>query len=180
MDFEEQLSKTILSGQGERTFIDKVMSKEDVEAIRDLMRKEKLTRSELLELLYRIAANEAKLINLGAHERYLLLKFYVWIREFVKVAEQLYDYKETIEKLTEDKILLMPEYGNKLIENNIQLIEHNIKFLVDLYLNICRTSLSLGMSGFKEVLTNKYEVMYPNQPNMPQEAHKGGILSFKS
>lgn len=208
MGFEEQLSKSILSGPGDRTFIDKVLSKDDIEAIKTLMMKDRLSRSELLELLYRIASTESKLINLGEWDRYLILKFYVWIREFVKVAEQLYDYKENIEVFTkkcicggeltfpkEDnskpllkcsfncsspkQVLEMPKSADSLLDNNIRLIEHNVKFLVDLYLNICRTSLSLGMSGFKEVLTNKYEVMYPNQSNTTDQQNKGGFLTLR-
>ena len=40
-------------------------------------------------------------------------------------------------------------------------MEHNIKFLVDLYLNIGRTSLSVGATGLMEILKNKYEIVYP-------------------
>jgi len=83
---EDNITKGIFSGQAEKTFIDKLFAKEDVEKIRELIKKPKLTRSELLELLYLISANEAKLVNYSGWDRYIALKFFVWIREFIKVA----------------------------------------------------------------------------------------------
>jgi hypothetical protein len=67
----------------------------------------------------------------------------------------------------------------QLLYNNERLIEHNAKFLIDLYLNIGRTTLSLGGTGFLETLKNKYELTYPNQPGLntsPTENKTGGII----
>lgn len=178
---EDNITRNIFAGQTEKTFIDKIFAKEDVEKIRDLIKKPKLTRSELLELLYLISANESKLVNYGEWDRYIALKFFVWIREFIKVAELLYDYKDDLEKkakLSNSKFNLS-DRSKQLLDNNERLIEHNAKFLIDLYLNMARTTLSLGATGFIETLKNKYEIAYPNNgSNVQATDEKKSIFSF--
>jgi len=198
---EDNITRGIFSGQTEKTFIDKLFAKEDVEKIRELIKKPKLTRSELLELLYLISANEAKLVNYSAWDRYIALKFFVWIREFIKVAELLYDYRDdllikanvcvtckgyinnTQKKLKkcdckEPIPFELSDRTIKLLDNNERLIEHNAKFLIDLYLNIARTTLSLGATGFIETLKNKYEIAYPNNVGVQPVEEKKGMFSF--
>jgi len=202
--FEDRLAQSLFSGNAEKTFLDKILAKDDVQAIRELIRKPKLSRSELLELLYLISATESKLVNYSAWDRYVILKFFVWIREFVKIAELLYDYQDDLKEkenicircsgyiknekkykikcLCEKPVMyILTERTRKLLDNNERLIEHNAKFLIDLYLNIARTTLSLGGTGFLETLKNKYEISYPQGQglNTPQEQPKktwwGGI-----
>ena len=54
------------------------------------------------------------------------------------------------------------------------LLEHNAKFLIDLYLNIGRTSLSVGVTGLLELLKNKYELVYPQQNLASSTQRQGG------
>ena len=97
-NFEEELQKGFFSHNNEKSFIDKLLAKEESNRIRELIRKEKLGRSDLLELLYLLSGTEAKLLNYGPWDRYVILKFFVWIREFTKIAEMLYDYKDDLER----------------------------------------------------------------------------------
>lgn len=198
---EEALQRNIFSGQQEKTFIAKLFAEQDVNAIRQLMKKEKLTRSELLELLYLISANEGKLVNYSEYDRYVILKFFVWIREFIKIAELLYDYSDDLKTklnvcmLCKGYIKTETENNNikclcetpkasklsprakQLLFNNERTIEHLAKFLIDLYLNIARTTLSLGATGFIETLKNKYEIAYPtNNTGIGEE--KKSVFSF--
>lgn len=185
--FEENLQSSLFSGQTEKSFIDKLLAKDDVNRIRDIIKKSKLTREDLLELLYLLSSTESKLLNYGEWDRYVILKFFVWIREFIKIAELLYDYKDDLYKKEHTcKICKKPKEAEKdsaikcsckkftpslqltartkqLLFNNERLIEHNAKFLIDLYLNIGRTTLSIGATGIMELLKNKYEVVYPQQ-----------------
>lgn len=180
MGFEENLQHGLFNTTSEKTFIDKVLAKQDVDKIRELIKKPKLTRSDLLELLYMLSSTESKLVNYGAWDRYVILKFFVWIREFVKVAEMLYDYQDDLKKkenscknCNNTKVkctckndlkftpqIVLTEMTKKLLFNNERYIEHNAKFLIDLYLNISRTTLSLGATGFLETLKNKFELAY--------------------
>jgi hypothetical protein len=230
---EEQIEKSFYNTTSEKSFIDKLLAKDDVNAVRELIKKDRLTRQDMTELLYLLSSNETKLLNYGEWDRYVIMKFFVWIREFFKVNESLFDYKDELLtkentckncmlfintknetnkckcstkkedyefniqaiknniqnkylkkepiklKLVQEPILILDENTKQIFENNFRLMEHNIKFLVDLYFNIGRTSLSLGGTGLLELLKNKFEVSYPNQQNIisDQQANRtGGIF----
>lgn len=174
-DFEDNLKQGLFTSTRERSFIDKVLAKDDVNDVRELIKKPELTRSELLEILYLISGTEAKLLNYSDWDRYVILKFFVWIREFIKIAEILFDYEDF---LKQKKTILSPR-AKRLLKNNTLLIQHNAKFLIDLYLNISRTSMSVGASAFVELLKNKYEVIYPQQTGTTQVEQKGGLLQLR-
>lgn len=176
MSFESQLQQGVFSGNSEKTFIDKLLAKDDVNIIREIIKKKRLTREDMLEIIYMISGTESKLYNFGEYERYIILKLHIWIREFTKIAEQLYDYIDYLENKENFNITKRTQV---MIDNILLLLEHNIKFLVDMYLNICRTSLSLGGTGFLEILNNRYEMNYSgNVPNAGQQVtqEKKGIF----
>jgi hypothetical protein len=190
---EQAIASTLFSKNVERTTIDKLLSKEEANEIKELISKNKLNRSDLLRLLYLLNGTESKMLNYGTYDRYIILKFFVWIREFVKVCELLYDYQDDLKRkesfchecegyVNKDKIenheklkdckcptpkveFVLSETTRKLLDNNERLAEHNAKFLIDLYLNIARTSLSIGATGFMEILKNKFEFNYGNGQN---------------
>jgi len=189
--FEQQLQNAMFSGSKEKTFIDKLLAKEDVDRLRELIKKPKLKREELLELLYLLGSTESKLLNYGEWDRYVILKFFVWIREFIKVAELLYDYTDDLERkentcssctkfkkgyLSGDEdvctcevfktSIMLTKRTRQTLYNCERLVEHNAKFLIDLYLNISRTTLSIGGTGLLEILKNKYEIAYPQSPGI--------------
>lgn len=172
MSFEQQIQQAMFNKSKEKTFIDKILAKDDVRAVQELIKKPSLGREDLLELLYLLSSTESKLLNYSKWDRYVILKFFVWIREFIKVAELIYDYKDDIEERKKEtgQDPLTPR-AKMLLSNAIRKIEHNAKFLIDLYFNIGRTTLSLGASGFMEVLNNKFEISYPelNQGQQIQE-----------
>lgn len=179
--FEDNLQKNMFSDNREKSFIDKLLAKEDVDKLRELVKKPKLKRDELLELLYLLGGTEAKLLNYGEWDRYVILKFFVWIREFIKIAELLYDYNDDLKKKEKHGKFKMNKRTKQLLYNNERLMEHNAKFLIDLYLNISRTTLSIGGSGIFEILKNKYEISYPQLPatQTPQAPNQtGGILGM--
>ena len=203
MGYEQDLQRSIFTGAGERTFIDKVLAKDDVNAIRELVKKPKLTRGELLEVLYLISGTEAKLLNYNEWDRYIVLKFFVWIREFIKISEILFDYEDELYnkenicrdcklliKTTQEKkcvckdpnpTLILNDRTKRLLLNNDMLLQHNAKFLIDLYLNIGRTSMSITSAGFTELIRNKYEVQYlqPQQTQEQAQNSKGWSLFKK-
>jgi len=183
MSVEEGIKNSLFSRDVEKTYIDKLLSRKDVEEVKDLIQKDKLTRSELLKLLYMCLGTESKLVNLSSWDRYVILKFFVWIREFIKIAELMYDYKEYLLKKTKicsncnnidckcgnfKPYLVLSDRTKQILEHNERMIEHNAKFLIDLYFNLIRTTLSLGGTGFMELLKNKFEMSYPQQ-NLPAQ-----------
>lgn len=188
MSFESQLENLMFSSRSEKTFVDKVLAQDDISALQNLIKKPVLTREELLEILYLLVGKETKLLNFDGWDRYLQLKFFVWIREFVKILEILFDYEDDLKikqntcaicglpiksnndiicNCTEQEkkaIITLSKRAERLLQNNKLLMQHNAKFLVDLYLNIARTTMSLGAVGFMETLKNKFELYYPNLP----------------
>lgn len=174
--FESKIQQSLFSGQGERSFIDKLFSKDDVNRIRELFTKTPLSRAEINELLYMCTSTESKLGNLGEYDRYVILKFYVWIGAFEQINEGLYDYYDSEGKKRGKGCSELSDNGWVMLENVIRGVEHSIKNVVALYLNIFRTTLSIGATGFLEPLKNKYELYYPNQSvvSTPQMSEKKG------
>jgi len=162
-EFEDNLQKNFFSTQKEKTFTDKLLARDDVQRISELMKKEKLERKDLLELLYLCGGTEAKLLNFGEWDRYLQLKFFTWIRDFVHCAELMYDYQDYLLEQKKQGKIILTKRAEQLLKNNERIIEHITKFLIDLYLNIGRTTMSLGANAFLELLKNKFEIAYPQQ-----------------
>lgn len=182
MELEKNLQNGLFEAGGEKTFIDKILARKDVEELREIVKKNRLSRSDMLEILYLLSSVESKLLNFSEQDRYIVLKFFVWIREVVKVAEQLFDYRESLEEKQKKGEFKITQRTERLLKNSELMIEHNVKFLVDLYLNIGRTTLSIGATGIMEILKNKYEISYPlgggmqmnEQPKPSLWGRKGG------
>lgn len=159
---EQALAAAFAKKDEEKTFIDKLLSKDDIARIKELTKKEGLSRGELLELLYMLTSAESKLSMFGSYERYVLLKYFVWIREFVKVTEHYFDYKDDLQK----KSFKISDRAKKVLDDNTKIFEHNVKFLVDLFLIISRTSLSLNGAAFGELLKQRFEIEYKQGVNL--------------
>jgi len=175
--FVEQLNKYVFAQNMERTFVDKVLDRQDVESIKALMRKEDLTREELLELLYLLASNEVKLVNLGDWDRYLLGKYFAWIRDFVSIAETLYDYLELIRKNPDDEDLQLDDETRKELENAKKQILHAVKFNADVYLFLMRSTLSIEGVAFDTLTKNRFEYAYP-QVDISAQPEQKSFMSF--
>jgi hypothetical protein len=194
VSFEQTVGKQLYKPQGDRSAMGKLLSEDEILKLESLIKKEKLTRIDLLEILYRLTTQELKLANLTAHERYILGKFFVWIRELVKTDELLYDYMdkltpkagqvittagtvEVVEGDAEDKDEL-----NFILDSINLMLQHNIKFAVDVYLYILRSSLGMG-KAFTDLSTNKFEYAYPQFGQQPQQIQpqqvSGGIFGGK-
>lgn len=206
MSFESVLEQNMFRTQPEKTFVDKVMAKDDIDRIKTLIAKNDLSRSELLELMSLLSSKEAKLVNYDLELRYINMKFFVWIEEFILVAELLYDYQDDLliwentckdcnmlfQKLdiskknvfcrcpieTRKPVYVMTERQKKAIINIRRLFEHNAKFMISLYLNSARTTLSVGATGLLEVLKNKYEFAYPTNA-IPQQEQRGRVVEVR-
>jgi len=172
MNIEGEIQKNMFTKNYEKSFIDKLLSRKEVEEIRLLIKKPQLTRSELLELLYLIGSTEQKLFNYDEWNRYVSLKYFVWLREFISICELWFDFDDQLKK---DKTLLNDNH-DRLMKTVRDHLEHNAKFLVDLYLNIGRTSLSINATGFFELMRNKFEISYPEMQQ--QKEPKTGLFGL--
>jgi hypothetical protein len=182
MAFEDNLHNMMSQVNKEKSFIDKVLARDEVVSGRQIIREEEMGRRGITDLLNLCSSNESKLWNYGRYERYYMAKYFVWIREFVSIIEQLYDYRDDLKEKQAKGIIIIDARSWQLLENCRRLMEHNVKFLVDLYFNLARTTVSINMSGFREIITNRFEMGYSNAPQLNSpvgvEEKKGGFLKF--
>jgi hypothetical protein len=179
--FEETMSGSLFSDSRDKTQVDKSLAKEEVDRIREIIKKPRLSREDLRELLYLLAASESKLVNYSDWERYIVLKYYIWCRDFVKCLEGFYDYTEELENKDRSGKFQLTDRTKKMFANCSHLMENNAKFLIDLYVNIARTSLSLGATAFLEVLRKSYDVRYSEGTQIGQKEleQKTGLFKRK-
>lgn len=218
-EFESRVQNAMNVQDVEKSFIDKLIARRDIESIKKLIKKPDLTREELLEITYNLSSSELKLVNLSEWDRYVILKFGgVWIGQFVKMAELLYDYKEyldeketllieklqikhpDIQALKGMKPLEVRAYSDKyrkdlpkefindfdnvcvsresrmMLHRTELLIEHTSKMLSNLFFMIIRSSLSIGASGFLELLKNKFEMVYQGTPPATPTVEKAATI----
>jgi hypothetical protein len=140
----QQLTNKMFNKVIEKDSIDKFFGLRDSERIKDLMQKEDLSRSEVLELMYLMTATESKLYNFDEYERIVVLKYYVWVRWYSEIYEHFTDSLRSIENTK-----LATAKSRQLVRIIDKKYQHGAKFFVDLFFAICRTSLSLEAVGFK-------------------------------
>jgi hypothetical protein len=177
--YESWLSQTAFRQPQEKSFIDKLLGRKEVYALEQLMKKEELTRSELLDMLYMLTSVELKLANLGEYDRYLLGKYFTWVRDFVALAEFLYDYQSEI-----NNCKFSPE-AKKDIEDTLKAIQktiiHDVKFSVDIYLFLIRSTMGLTAMAFDTLSKGRYEYEYSGSSGypiqQPQQPSKGSWLN---
>jgi hypothetical protein len=175
--FEQDVGSMIYKTDEEKTFIDKVLDRKDSERLRQLMLEEELDRSELLELLYIIVSINTKLVNFTDWDRYLLGKFLAWIRDFTTLHEALLDYIEEYENLPENherkkeiKQILDTLYSIR------KHASHNLKFLVDIYLYLSNSTLSISGAAFDTLSKSRFEYSYPQRQYTPVQPNRKGLL----
>lgn len=158
---DEAIRNSFSKFNNEKTLIDKLLARDDIDKLREIISKPKLDKEDLKQMLYLLNSAEAKLVNYSLMERYVMLKFHVWIRRAVKLFQEFIDGKERLEKhkkVTESAASILEDIERTYIES--------IQFLGDEYANIMRTSMSINALAFKEILTNKFEFSDSRQPKV--------------
>ena len=159
MTFEQQLAQSMFQHDKEKTYVDKILDKSDIEKIKDLIKLPILTRENLLELSNMLTSAELKLVYFDENERYVLGKYYIWVCNFVELYELLFDYKDFLEK----RKITLADREDALFKNTMKILDHSVKMLCNIFVYIVRSSLSLGAKGFQELLTNKFELQYDSK-----------------
>ena len=171
--FEESLSRQMFNDKNEKTYIDKVTSKDEILALRELIKKDKLSKEDISQVFNLLVGVQSKLVNYTDQERYVILKYHIWVREFVKHGYQIISTNDETEKKT-----TITETHRRLLERNQQVIQSMIKFLIEVYQNISNTSLSVKGKALDKILSQSYEIVYPNE-RAPQQVEQKNWLGFK-
>lgn len=177
--FERDVGGMMYRTDEEKTFIDKVLDRKDSERLRNLMLQEELDRSELLELLYIIVSINTKLVNFSDWDRYLLGKFLAWIRDFTTLHEALLDYIDEYEALPEghEKRKEIEQILNTLYSVRKH-ASHNLKFLVDIYLYLSNSTLSISAVAFDTLSKSRFEYSYPQRQYTPMQPQRSFLNVF--
>lgn len=143
----------------ESTYTDKLLAKRVIERLQLYMRKKELTREDIYEILYLLTSEELKVLNFNEFDRYVLGKFYAWIRDFMVVADKIYQWYE---KETDEKI-------KKYLEKSKKEMESVIRFLVDVFLYLARSTLSKEAKAFDTLSKQRIEYIYPQTIEQAQK-----------
>ena len=102
----------------------------------------------------------------------------MWIQIFKNISEFIFDLEDYLNKCESREEVKLTETIKKLIEKIRRSWSHVLKFNIDLYLNVSRSTLSLHSKGFESILTNKYEMNYPSPQDisMPVQERSPGLF----
>lgn len=159
MGFEDALATRAILSNNEKTNIDKVLAKDETQQLRELVKKPELARSELLDMMYLLAATESKLYKFNNYKRKIIMLFYARIREHVDMLQQLIDYIDIESAKEKNGAYVITPRTKSLLLTCRRRLDQNTKFLVQVYLNLCRTTLSMEALGFLETLKQKFELL---------------------
>jgi len=152
------MKRQMFSVQSERSNVDVILSRRDIERIRQIINKKDMGREDVSELFYLLSGAEVKVLAFKEYDRYLLAKFLTWVGEFVNMSLSLHDIKEK-EQGDKDSI--------KMLEKAVMGMHNTLRYLVSIYLFIARSTLSIGGKAFEEFTKEKIEYLYPNQQPTP-------------
>ena len=178
--YEQQLGREMFGRERARSSIDKALATEDVAELKRLISKDNMTKEDFSNLIYHLTSTELKLIKLDGHTQYILLKFFVWVREYVRVAQKFYDVETKLKGnlnnlFSKEDISGTPQeevspIGLDLFDQAKRGVILDAKFMIDVFLGMARSTLSMDAVGFQKTLTESHEIEYGLKPI--QEAKK--------
>lgn len=204
--YEQYISQTMnKQGDYDKTFTDKILGRQDTDDLIILIQKDELSRKDFSRILNIISGINSKLVNFNEYDRYLLGKFYTWIRSFIKLSMGCIAIQELIEIYITNINKILTE--NDEVKKNIDIVDklnqnliiyknckdvllkcRNImcddsKFLLDVFLFLSNSTLSLSAAAFDTLTTSRFEYAYPGgHPQIPmmnlESPQKKNIFNF--
>lgn len=168
---ERQLAQAIYAGGGDKSFSEKVLASKEIEEIKDIVKKDRLTLTDLRQLRYLLSGTEIKLLSLEAGERYLLCKFLTWVSAVIQVEETQLKNIEIHKKM---KLTDMTTDSDNMI---YEMVDEETKKMCNTFLSLGRSSLSLEGEAFEKLTAARYEVQYATTP-INQAKESGGLLRW--
>lgn len=154
MGIEEQITKQLGQVNSEKTYIEKILARDGIKLLKQLQKKETLSREDIDLLQYLLNNEELKLHNLTEHQRYIHNKFYCWVEEMLKVYMMYLDYTGT------DQYKACDENTQKLYKDTLTILSKVTRQYCFLFFHLARSSLSLDGWGIGKLLTNVVEYDY--------------------
>lgn len=143
----------------ERTVIDKLFAREDIDRIKDLQKKRDLTKEEWQELLHLMTAVEPKLLNLEPELMYKFSKFIIAVASFITLSASYSDAKEKLD-LRKQSGGLISDRALSLFNEARARTDKSTKLLLSVFLYSGRVTLSNKAMAFKEFIRAQWELEY--------------------
>jgi len=181
-NFYSNLNRSLFHGEAEKSFIDKILGRQDADKLHELIKKEPLTRGDIEEILFLMTSIDQKIVNYNEWDRYVIVKLFPWVKDFSTVCKTMLLYEEQVNTEAYKKEFV--DDGNRLetieiIKEINKFLLHNMKFLISIFLLISNSTLSIDGAAFETLSTSKFEYSYPSMP-LPQPQEKRlGINLFK-
>ena len=179
---EQGLSSQMFSNKDDRSFSDKILAKSEVDEIKQLIQQEKITSSDLSKILYLMAGNELKLLNLSENQRHIIGLYYAWIRDIVLLCQVTANYQKNMTtdrdyaRMNQGKLLVTKE-TYLLVDNLLDMMLADSKYLIDVYFYLQRSSLSLGAYGFDVLTQMRYDYKYSQDQQAGLAQTEKGLIN---
>lgn len=197
--FYQNLSRALFQGESEKSLVDKLLGRKDADSLHQLMKKEPLTRSDLEEILFLMTSIDQKIVNYDNWDRYLIVKLFPWVKDYSTVVKTWMLYEEEFAEgkhdeeftITKEITVKDPETGaetkkkikpilietHKIVKETSKYIQHNLKFLISVFLLVQNSTLSIDGAAFETLTTSRYEYSYPNVP-LPQPQGRSSLMNL--
>lgn len=177
--FYDQLNRAVFHGESEKSFVDKLLGRQDADKLHDLIKKEPLTMSDVEEMLFLMTSIDQKILNYNAWDRYVVVKLFPWVKDFSTVCKTMMRYQQQYETKVFDeefKDLAVKIEVLEIVREINKYLLHNLKFLISVFLLVSNTTLSLDGAAFETLTTSRFEYSYPVMP-LPQPQEKRNVLN---
>ena len=200
--FYQNLSKVLFQGESEKSLVDKLLGRQDADKLHGLMQTEPLTRSDIEEILFLMTSIDQKIVNYDEWDRYIIIKLFPWIKDYSTVCKtwMLYEEQYTAGKFDKDftrtekiKVKQEDETGKvievekevkpifeetkRIISETSKYLQHNLKFLISVFLLVSNSTLSIDGAAFETLTTSRFEYSYPSLP-LPQPQQRNSFINL--
>lgn len=202
--FYQNLSRMLFQGESEKSLVDKLLGRQDADKLHGLMQKEPLTKSDIEEILFLMTSIDQKIVNYNEWDRYVIVKLFPWVKDYSTICKTWMIYEEqfsngkfdndftmieeikgTVENVEKKRgrprktIVFKPvlEEVKNIVSEITKYLQHNLKFLISVFLLVSNSTLSIDAAAFETLTTMRYEYSYPNLP-LPQPQQRGSVMNL--
>ncbi len=164
---QDIVSKQMQTVKSDKSLLDKLFAKEEIEKITRIHKKENPTRQDMQELKQLLTGMECKLLNFDEDYPHILGRYLVRIIETFSFYESMEEFYSRIKDHLTEKVT------KELYESMIYKLKATCLVYSSNFQWIERSTMSIEGAAFSNALTNKFELSYPQMGQAPQPENKG-------
>lgn len=198
-NYYQELSRNLFKGESEKSLVDKLLGRQDADKLHSLMQKEPLNRSDVEEILFLMTSIDQKIVNYNEWDRYLIIKYFPWVKDYSTICKtwmlyeeqykrglfdedftivadvKVIDSKTKKEVVKQEKVVMLETL--EIINEITKFLQHNLKFLISVFLLLQNSTLSIDGAAFETLTTSRYEYSYPSVP-LPQPQERRSVVKM--